>query len=68
MRVEVDVLGSLALIVRKISVDVKQHGRRRRRAEEGGRRRGWGVVCACVAPKDCIEESVLLKRPLLGDH
>ena len=66
VRVELDVLGILALIVRKVSVDFKQHGRRRR-AEEGGKG-GGRVVCAFVAPKDRVEESLLLKRPPLGDH
>ena len=36
-----------------------------RRVGKGG---GGGVVCACVAPKDRVEESLLLKRPPLGDH
>ena len=48
-------------------MDVKKDGRRRRRAEEGGKG-GGGVMCAWVAPKDRIEESLLLKRPPLGDH
>ena len=49
-------------------MDVKQYGRRRR-AEEGGKGGGGGgVMCAWVAPKDRIEESLLLKRPPLGDH
>ena len=43
MKVEVDVLGSPSLTVCAVSVDVKQHGRRRRRREAPAKWRQRGI-------------------------
>ena len=56
VKVEVDVLGSLSLIVRRISVDVKQQWRRRRR-----RRSVCVCVCVCVCVRACVRAWVWVR-------